>query len=254
MSAAVSLAVQDFTAVNDSDQRGSCRAIHAGQPLSCENLFFRYSRKTDWVINDFSHAFTPGITLIKGASGCGKSTLLRILAGYLKPSQGRITTPTANAPTNPVFQRRDLGFVFQQLNLLPLATVARNLQMAGTLAGLSSKDTLERTDRWLALLGLRDFADRRPAFLSGGQQQRAAIARALIKEPSVLLLDEPTSGLDDLNTQVICNTLRQYVVGPRICVICTHDHRLDFIAHEVLDFNRFLPLEGHLVALAGTAE
>jgi ABC-type multidrug transport system ATPase subunit len=126
--------------------------------------------------------------------------------------------------------------------------------MAGSLAGLSPADTMERTERWLRLLGLKEFADRRPMSLSGGQQQRAAIARALIKEPSVLLLDEPTSGLDDLNTQVISNTLRLFVTGPRICVVCTHDHRLDFIAHEVLDFNRFLPLEGHLVALAGTAE
>ena len=244
---AISVAVQDFS-VSAADQPRS------GRPLDCENIHFRYTRKTDWVINDFSHRFGPGITLIKGASGCGKSTLLRILAGYLAPSRGRVLTPTGKDPTNAHFQRQELGFVFQQLNLLPLASVARNLQMAGSLAGLSNKDTLERTERWLALLGLRDFADRRPAFLSGGQQQRAAIARALIKEPSVLLLDEPTSGLDDPNTQVICNTLRQYVIGPRVCVICTHDHRLDFIAHEVLDFNRFLPLEGHLVALAGTAE
>ena len=225
-----------------------------GEPLRCEHASFRYSRKTDWVINDFAHDFPPGITLIKGASGCGKSTLLRMLAGYLRPSKGRILTPSGVSPTDADFQRKELGFVFQQLNLLPLATVGRNLQMAGSLAGLSNADTMDRTERWLTLLGLREFADRRPAFLSGGQQQRAAIARALIKEPSVLLLDEPTSGLDDLNTQVISNTLRQYVSGPRVCVICTHDHRLDFIAHEVLDFNRFLPLEGHLVALAGTAQ
>ncbi len=225
-----------------------------GQPLICEGLHFRYSRKTDWVIKDFSHAFSPGITLIKGASGCGKSTLLRILAGYLNADRGAVRTPFGCPPTDAEFQRRELGFVFQQLNLLPLATLGRNLEMSGSLAGLSYEDTIERTQRWLSLLGLREFADRRPNCLSGGQQQRAAIARALIKEPAVLLLDEPTSGLDDLNTQVISNTLRQFVVGSRVCIICTHDHRLDFIAHEVLDFNRFLPLEGHLVALAGTAE
>src|SRR5687768_2806684 len=242
---AVQLAVQEFTEVP---------AKRAGRPLSCEKIFFRYSRKTDWIINDFSHPFAPGITLIKGASGCGKSTLLRILAGYLSASSGQIVTPSGVAPIDRDFQRKELGFVFQQLNLLPLATVARNLEMAGSLAGLPHDETLERTQRWLALLGLRQFADRRPAALSGGQQQRAAIARALIKEPTVLLLDEPTSGLDDLNTQVICNTLRQFITGHRVCVICTHDHRLDFIADEVLDFNRFLPLEGHLVALAGTAE
>lgn len=244
------LAVEDFASsaleVNPTRRTGS--------PLACEHLFFRYSKKTDWIINDFSHPFAPGITLIKGSSGCGKSTLLRILAGYLNTSSGTVVTPAGVAPSDRDFQRKELGFVFQQLNLLPLATVARNLEMAGSLAGLPHKETLERTQRWLALLGLRQFADRRPAFLSGGQQQRAAIARALIKEPTVLLLDEPTSGLDDLNTQVISNTLRQFVTGQRVCVICTHDHRLDYIADEVLDFNRFLPLEGHLVALAGTAE
>ena len=244
---AMHLAVQEFAGAAPEPARTGC-------PLSCENLFFRYSRKTDWIINDFSHTFAPGITLIKGSSGCGKSTLLRILAGYLSASSGKLQTPSGVSPSDRDFQRKELGFVFQQLNLLPLATVARNLEMAGSLAGLPNDETIERTQRWLALLGLRQFADRRPAFLSGGQQQRAAIARALIKEPAVLLLDEPTSGLDDLNTQVISNTLRQFVTGPRVCVICTHDHRLEFIAHEVLDFNRFLPLEGHLVALAGTAE
>jgi ABC-type lipoprotein export system ATPase subunit len=222
--------------------------------LDCQAVSFRYSKKTAWIINQFSHPFAPGITLIKGASGCGKSTLLRLLAGYLTPIEGRILVPAGTPVTDAEFQRRELGFVFQQLNLLPLATVSRNLQMAGTLAGLSPEETMERTRRWLMLLGLQEFANRRPASLSGGQQQRAAIARALIKEPTVLLLDEPTSGLDDLNTKVISNTLRQFVTGSRICVICTHDHRLDFIAHEVLDFNRFLPLEGHLVALAGTAQ
>jgi ABC-type lipoprotein export system ATPase subunit len=235
-------------------QAGAAHETSLSTSLRCDRTFFRYHRKRDWVINDFSHAFRPGITLIKGASGCGKSTLLRLLAGYLHPTDGQIRTPLGTDPMDRDYQRRQLGFVFQQLNLLPLATVSRNLQMAGSLAGLSSEESLERTQTWLALLGLKEYADRRPASLSGGQQQRAAIARALIKHPHVLLLDEPTSGLDDLNTQVISNTLRQYVTGPRICVVCTHDHRIDFLAHEVLDFNRFLPLEGHLVALAGTAQ
>ncbi len=221
------------------------------ESLVCENLAYRYSARAAWVIQDFRHSFHPGISLIKGASGCGKSTLLRLLAGYLSPLRGTIRTPLGTAPTDRTYQRRHLGFVFQQLNLLPLATVMRNLEMSGSLGGLKSGETRLCAERWLHLLGLEALAEKRPAYLSGGQQQRAAIARALIKEPRVLLLDEPTSGLDDLNAQVIVQALRNYVSDQRICVICSHDHRLDSLAHEVLDFNRFLPLERHLVALAG---
>ncbi len=222
-------------------------------PIVCHDIWFRYHRRAPWVIQEFGHDFLPGITLIKGASGCGKSTLLRMLAGYLQPERGIITTPSGRPAVSRDYQRQEIGFVFQQLNLLPLASVERNLEMAGSLAGLPAAVVQERTRRWLQALGLASMSQRRPASLSGGQQQRAAIARALIKEPQILLLDEPTSGLDDLNTQVICQALKTFVTGPRICVICSHDARLDLLSHEILDFNRFLPLEGHLLALAGAA-
>lgn len=218
--------------------------------LVCSEVSFRYRSGGEWVIKNFSHSFRPGITWIKGASGCGKSTLLRLMAGYLTPMVGTITTPGGRPPVHPDFQRRELGYVFQQLNLLPLATVVRNLELAGSLAGLSGKEIRGRSVRWLNLLGLEPYAQRLPQTLSGGQQQRAAIARALVKEPGVLLLDEPTSGLDDLNTQVITRALREHVVGGRICIVSSHDHRLEPLANEVLDFNHFLPLEGHLLALA----
>jgi len=172
------------------------------------------------------------------------------MAGYLLPALGRILTPLGCGPTDPEFQRRNLGYVFQQLNLLPLATVTRNLALAASLAGLSSADTAEHSAKWLKLLGIEEFANRLPKSLSGGQQQRAAIARSVVKEPLVLLLDEPTSGLDDLNTRVIIRALHEYVIGPRLCIISSHDARLESLAHEVLDFNRFLPLERHLEALA----
>ncbi len=218
--------------------------------MVCTELCYRYFKAQPWIIERFDYSFRPGITLIKGASGCGKSTLLRLLAGYLKPSAGTITTATGGRPTEVEFQRRHLGYVFQQLNLLPLATVTRNLALAGSLAGLSSEVTVEHSARWLKLLGMEEFAHRLPKSLSGGQQQRAAIARALVKEPTVLLLDEPTSGLDDLNTRVIIRALQQFVTGERMCVISSHDARLEILTHEILDFNRFLPLERHLEALA----
>ena len=217
--------------------------------MQCVELDFRYQTERPWIIQEFNYTFQPGITLIKGASGCGKSTLLRLLAGFLKPCEGRVLTPFGSAPADPDFQRRHLGFVFQQLNLLPLATVERNLELAASIAGLPNKTIAENSQRWLALLGLDPFAHRMPSSLSGGQQQRAAIARALVKEPGVLLLDEPTSGLDDLNTRVITRALQHFVLADRICVISSHDARLEHLAHEVLDFNRFLPLERHLETL-----
>lgn len=215
--------------------------------LACERLHFGYGRTR--VLDDFSAVFHPGITLVKGFSGCGKSTLLKLLAGYLEPTGGTIRLPGGARPTDRDFQRARLGFVFQQLNLLPLASVRRNLELVGALAGLPRAVLRERIARTLELLGLDALADRLPSTLSGGQQQRAAIARAVIKEPAVLLLDEPTSGLDDLNCRVIMKLLGSHLPADCICLVATHDHRLEELPHEGLDFNRFLPVERHLVAL-----
>ncbi len=216
--------------------------------LVCRDLGFGYGRTR--VLDGFSAEFGPGLTLIRGFSGCGKSTLLKLVAGYLRPDAGHIVLPGGFAPTDPVVARARLGFVFQQLNLLPLASLRRNLALVGALAGLAAPEVARRTEKYLSLLGLEAYADRRPDTLSGGQQQRAAIARALLKEPSVLLLDEPTSGLDDLNCRVIMKLLRDHLPARCVCLIATHDARLNTLPHESLDFNRFLPVEGHLVALA----
>lgn len=217
--------------------------------VHCKNISYRYTSRTPWVLDDFSHEFPAGIHLIKGYSGCGKSTLLRIIGGYLTPQAGSVHVAGYGENTGK-FQKEGLGFVFQQLNLLPLASVERNLQLAASLAGIAAGKREENAAKFLRLLGLEDFTRRLPKTMSGGQQQRATIARALIKEPSVLLLDEPTSGLDDLNTEIIIKVLGDFIAeGRRVAIICTHDSRLDKVANDILDFNRFLPMEGHLEAL-----
>ncbi len=101
-------------------------------------------------------------------------------------------------------------------------------------------------DQWIKALGLLELQNKKPTKLSGGQQQRAAIARALAKQPSILLLDEPTSGLDHLNTKIISKALSSQLDTSSVCLIATHDNRLDPIADEILDFNSFLPVEEHL--------
>ncbi|WP_372807479.1 ATP-binding cassette domain-containing protein [Pontiella sp.] len=218
--------------------------------LSCEDLTFAYARKAPPVFEGQSFCFGQGINLLKGYSGCGKTTLLKIFAGYLKPQAGRILTPSGRLPTAPEYQRREMSFLFQQFNLLPLATVHRNLELAGELAGMGRAEIKDKAGYWIEKLGLAPVAHHKAKNLSGGQQQRAAIARALIKDSQVLLLDEPTSGLDDLNTRLIVQALQEMIDRECICLVCTHDQRLEKLPHEVVDFNRFLPVEGHLLALA----
>ena len=214
--------------------------------IKCEDLRFTYPGATSSVFDDLNIELKPGITLAKGFSGCGKSTLLRLVAGLLTPSGGSITTDSVHRLGSPQYLRSEIGFVFQQLNLLPLASVERNISLAVELAG---GDTGE-VPYWINLLGLSSYAKTKPAKLSGGQQQRASIARSLAKKPSILLLDEPTSGLDDLNTLVISNAIKNSLAEGSICLIATHDMRLDSISDEILDFNTFLPVEEHLQALA----
>ena len=217
--------------------------------VEVEDIYFRYGSMEEWVLEAFSHVFPCGIQLIKGYSGCGKSTLLRMIAGYLTPAEGIIRVPSESGFPDECYQRENLGFVFQQLNLLPLATVARNLELSGSISGISGEKLSSNVKKWTELLGLGDLVNRLPTTLSGGQQQRATIARALIKEPKVILLDEPTSGLDDLNTRIIMKALKEYVGKQRICIISTHDSRLEEYSDEIVDFNRFLPMERHLVSM-----
>ena len=213
--------------------------------IELKSVRYRYPRARQPVFDALDLVLKPGVTLAKGFSGCGKSTLLRLIAGLLAPEHGEITTDSPHPVGSPGFLRHEVGFVFQQLNLLPLATVERNIRLAVEMAGGDRSEVRH----WIDLLGLGKYAATKPAKLSGGQQQRAGIARALAKRPPILLLDEPTSGLDDLNAMVISKAVRGALAPGSICLIATHDKRLDPIADEILDFNTFLPVEEHLQAL-----
>lgn len=210
--------------------------------VTITGLKYRYPKAETAVFDQFDFHAGPGITLIKGFSGCGKSTLLRIIASLIKPNEGQISTSSAYKFGSSSYLRKEVGFVFQQLNLLPLASIQRNVEIAAQLAGQSTRAANE----WIDILGLTPLRKKKPSHLSGGQQQRAAIARAMAKSPSLILLDEPTSGLDDLNTTVISNSLKNKLSDSAVCLIATHDQRLDAIADEILDFNTFLPVEEHL--------
>lgn len=204
--------------------------------LVCESVFFSYSGK-QWIFEDYSRVFSSGITILKGYSGCGKTTLLKILAGYLRPQGGRVVTPHGRPLTDTLYRRKQVSYMFQGINLLPLATVERNLQLCAEMAMLPKKQWKQRADDLIERLGLESLRNKKAGSLSGGQAQRAALARTLMKDSDILLLDEPTSGLDDGNTDVIKKLIREYP-GDKICILSTHDSRLFDLTHEIIDFNQ----------------
>ncbi len=130
-----------------------------------------------------------------GPSGSGKTTLLRLIAGFGQPTRGRIRIGGRDVTRLPPWERH-LGMVFQSYALWPHMTVAKNVAFGLERRKLPRAEIGRRVEEALALVGLADYAGRRPAQLSGGQQQRVALARTLVIEPQVLLLDEPLSNLD----------------------------------------------------------
>jgi len=138
--------------------------------------------------------------VILGPSGCGKTTVLRLIAGLERPDAGEIwldgrTVARAGRNLVPPYERQ-LGYVFQDLALWPHLTVRGNLEFVMASAAVPQDARAERAREILALVRIELLADRHPHELSGGEQQRAALARALVGQPRLLLLDEPFSSLD----------------------------------------------------------
>jgi spermidine/putrescine ABC transporter ATP-binding subunit len=158
-----------------------------------------------------------------GPSGCGKTTLLRLLAGFERPSAGRILIAgedMAGVPPN----RRPVNMVFQSYAVFPHMSVAQNVAYGLRVTGVARPEAAARVEQALAMVRLDGLGERRPGQLSGGQLQRVALARALIKRPKVLLLDEPLSALDrKLREEMRLELVRlRHEVGITF-VIVTHD-------------------------------
>jgi ABC-type lipoprotein export system ATPase subunit len=145
---------------------------------------------------------------ITGKSGCGKSTLLHIIGGLEPPSGGRVflegrDLATLQEPELTRFRRDRIGVVFQSFNLLPLLTLEENVALPRVLQGHAYHQAQQEATRWLGEVGLSARRDHKPHQVSGGEMQRAAIARALINQPAVILADEPTGNLDSVTAAQI---------------------------------------------------
>ncbi|MDP2076189.1 ABC transporter ATP-binding protein, partial [Hydrogenophaga sp.] len=162
--------------------------------LVTEKLVKRFDDAT--AVDEVSLSIGKGeIFALLGSSGCGKSTLLRMLAGFEKPTSGRILLGGQDVAAMPPYER-PVNMMFQSYALFPHLTIWENVAFGLKREGLPKAEVKQRTDEMLGLVQLTPYAQRKPHQLSGGQQQRVALARALITQPRVLLLDEPLSALD----------------------------------------------------------
>src|SRR4030095_9221936 len=141
------------------------------------------------------------MTMLVGPSGCGKTTLLSVIAGLLNRTRGEVKVLGEDLDALPgrqqiLFRRKNLGFVFQQYNLLPALTAAENGAVPLLAAGVPRRKAIKEAESLLDRLGMKDRVNALPKQLSGGQQQRVAITRALIHQPRLIVCDEPTAALD----------------------------------------------------------
>lgn len=146
----------------------------------------------------------PGqFVCLAGPSGCGKTTLLRLIAGFMTPTEGTIKVG-GELVRRPAEER---GVVFQQPMLFPWLSVRKNVELGPKLRGIPKVERRAQAERYLSMVGLADFAERRPYELSGGMQQRCQIARVLTNDPDIVLMDEPFGALDALTRERLQNEL-----------------------------------------------
>jgi putative ABC transport system ATP-binding protein len=179
-------------------------------------------------------------TAIVGPSGSGKTTLLNIIGGLDDATEGTVIID--NVEINQLsarkltdFRMRNIGFVFQAYNLIPVLTARENVEFILHLQGADKKYRESRTTELLQSVGLGEMMDRRPSKLSGGQQQRVAVARALASKPKFVLADEPTANLDSKSTENLLDIMERLNKEEKITFIfSTHDARVVNKARRVI--------------------
>lgn len=176
---------------------------------------------------------------LMGPSGSGKSTLMNLLGCLDTPSGGKYIlngNDVSRMPDNDLAEVRnkEIGFVFQQFNLLPRLTAAENVALPLVYSGISKKERTERAMEVLKTVKLDDRSHHKPNELSGGQAQRVAIARALINNPSIILADEPTGNLDTKTSYEIMDIMSKIHTSGNTVILVTHEEDISMYAHRVI--------------------
>jgi len=166
---------------------------------------------------------------IMGPSGCGKTTMLNCLSGLDDLTGGQVFLEGKDVHAmkddeRTTYRAQKMGFIFQNFNLLPVLTAAENVELPLLLVGISTKEAREKAIKALALVGMEERRDHKPAELSGGQQQRVTIARSLVNEPAIVWADEPTGNLDTENSAEVIELMKTLNKEKGLTfVIVTHD-------------------------------
>lgn len=168
---------------------------------------------------------------VMGPSGSGKSTLLQIIGGLDRPSEG--TVLVAGQEVGKLgddklseYRNHTIGFIFQTFNLQVHLTALENVALPLVLGGVGTADSTQQARQALEQVGLAAKADRYPAQLSGGEMQRIAIARALVRQPAIILADEPTANLDRENAENVLSLMSGWKLKNQVLIVVTHDDRV----------------------------
>lgn len=210
--------------MSEDDNSTKNRYVEGDEQIHIKNLHKKYvtDENSVTVLEDFTLDIRKGeLISIVGPSGCGKTTLLRLIAGLTPPTSGSIIIEgrECEGPGS------DRGVVFQDFALFPWRTVRKNVEFGLEVSGMPKEERRQRAEKYLEIVGLRDFADSRIHELSGGMKQRVGIARAMVNNPSVILMDEPFGALDAQT--------RNLMQAGLLRILDKTDQTIIFITHSV---------------------
>ena len=206
-----------------------------------EKYFYRHKSNEIHVINDTSLEFgEKGLVALLGPSGCGKTTLLNVIGGLDKVNKGKIyvngkkITGRTSGRVDKI-RNLNIGYIFQNYNLIDSMTVFDNVAMVLKMVGIKNKEEIKpKVEYALDLVGMYRYRKRYADMLSGGERQRVGIARAIVKNPSIIIADEPTGNLDSANTLEVMNIIKA-ISREKLVILVTHEENLaNFYADRII--------------------
>ena len=210
------------------------------EAIDVAKVYLSEGREALAALEGVSLRIAPGeMVALMGPSGCGKSTLLNLFGCIDLPTRGSITidgriTSKLDDDALTRLRRERVGTVFQFFNLLPALTLRENVALPLRLGGVDRASIAARVDEVLRSVAIGDLAQAYPSQVSGGQMQRAAIARAVIAHPAIVLADEPTGNLDSATGAQVLRLLRELADGGQALLMATHSHDAAAVCDRVI--------------------